>query len=81
LAFGTDGIHWGTADFRYLRNGVLVSTALGSIVLVWVDESGPEALTQIWWVTAVWITSRAAFGIFRIWPGLGAAPLGRRMKR
>ena len=75
LAFGTDGVHWGTGDFRYLRNAVAVSTVIGVLGLVWVDESSPQALTQIWWVTAVWITARAAFGILRIWPGIGAAPL------
>jgi MATE family multidrug resistance protein len=27
LAFVTDGIHWGTGDFRYLRNVVVLATA------------------------------------------------------
>ncbi len=78
FAFGTDGVHWGTGDFRYLRNAVLVATAVGALALTRVDVTTPTALTDIWWVTAVWITARAAFGLLRIWPGLGAAPLARR---
>ena len=77
LAFGTDGVHWGTADFRYLRNAVLVTTGVGALGLAWVDETAPSALTDIWWVTAVWIVLRAGFGVVRIWPGLGHAPLAR----
>jgi MATE family multidrug resistance protein len=34
-------------------------------------------MTRIWLVTAAWITIRAAFGLLRIWPGIGAAPLRR----
>ncbi len=75
LSFGTDGVHWGTGDFRYLRNAVLVATLVGVIGLLVIDETNRAALTHTWIVTAAWITVRAAFGIVRIWPGVGAAPL------
>lgn len=75
LSFGTDGVHWGTGDFRYLRNAVLVATLVGVIGLLWVDETNRAALAHIWIVTAVWNSIRATFGIIRIWPGVGAAPL------
>ncbi|MCZ7668111.1 MAG: hypothetical protein M5U34_13410 [Chloroflexi bacterium] len=29
LAFVTDGVHWGTGDFAYLRNGMFVASARG----------------------------------------------------
>ena len=75
LSFGTDGVHWGTGDFRYLRNAVLIATFLGVIGLLWVDETNRSALTHTWIVTAAWISVRATFGVIRIWPGVGAAPL------
>lgn len=76
LTFGTDGIHWGTGDFRYLRNAVLVSTVAVGIPLILVDETSASALTWIWLLTVAWIAIRAAFGLLRIWPGIGRAPLG-----
>jgi len=75
LAFATDGIHWGTGDFRYLRNAVLVATGLGAAVLTAIDETRTEALLLVWLTTAGWIGVRAAFGVVRIWPGFGQAPL------
>jgi len=77
LAFATDGIHWGTGDFRYLRNAMLGATLAGGLALRLVDPAAPAALTAIWWVTGGWILLRALFGLMRIWPGMGAAPLGR----
>ena len=78
LTFGTDGIHWGTADFRYLRNAVIAAGAVGVLGLLWIDPTSPTALTAVWFVIAVWIAIRAAFGIVRIWPGVGSAPLAGR---
>ena len=71
LAFVTDGIHWGTSDFRFLRNAMLASTGLGLIALVVSDPN----LKGVWVITAIWITVRTAFGLARIWPGFGRAPL------
>jgi len=74
LAFGTDGIHWGTGDFRFLRNVVSLTTLCGVGGLYLLDENLPGALTWIWIITGVWIASRATFGVVRIWPGIGNSP-------
>lgn len=74
LAFVTDGIHMGTADFAYLRNAMLASTALGIFAIAAIGPAG--TLGDVWWATALWIASRAALGVVRIWPGVGRAPLG-----
>ncbi len=75
LAFVTDGIHWGTADFRYLRNGMFLATLIGAIGIWFIDTNSPQALIWIWTVTAVWIIIRAVIGVIRIWPGVGDSPL------
>ena len=75
LAFVTDGIHWGTSDYRFLRNAMIVSTAAGLGALYGIAPAGPDALTVIWTITAVWIAIRAVFGMARIWPGFGNSPL------
>jgi MATE family multidrug resistance protein len=75
LAFVTDGIHWGTSDYRFLRNAMITSTGAGLVALYWIDPTGPNALTAIWLITAGWIAIRSMFGMTRIWPGFGASPL------
>ncbi len=75
LAFATDGIHWGTGDFRFLRNVMISATIFGGIAIYLLDESVSGALTWIWLITICWITIRAVFGVMRIWPGLGKSPL------
>lgn len=75
LTFGTDGIHWGTGDFRYLRNAVVIATLSGALAIYLLDESAENAFALVWWITAGWITIRAVFGLARIWPGIGRAPL------
>jgi MATE family multidrug resistance protein len=79
VSFATDGIHWGTKDFKFLRNAMVVSTALGMVGLWAVDSGGDGtgALARIWWVTAAWILVRGVLGLVRVWPGFGRAPLGR----
>ncbi len=77
LAFVTDGIHWGTRDYRFLRNAMLVATALGALLLFAFRPRAIDPLTWIWLATAVWIGVRAGFGVARIWPGIGASPLAR----
>ena len=76
LSFATDGVHWGTKDFRYLRNAVIVATTIGAFGIWLIDVNQSGALTWIWVTTGVWITVRAVFGIVRIWPGVGKSPLG-----
>lgn len=73
LAFGTDGIHWGTADFVWLRNATAVATLVGVAVLYLLPVL---SLTTIWWVTGLWVLVRVIFGMGRIWPGSRNAPLG-----
>jgi len=75
LAFATDGIHWGTGDFRFLRNVMISATTFGGLAIYLLDESVSGALTWIWLITACWIIIRAGFGVTRIWPGLGKSPL------
>ncbi len=76
LAFGTDGIHWGTSDFRFLRN-VTASATVVSVVLLygWAWIFG-QSILSIWIITGVWISIRVLFGMIRIWPGIGNATLG-----
>lgn len=75
IAFVTDGIHWGTGDFRYLRNVVVCATSLAAFSLILAEYFGIASLNLIWWVTGGWICIRAAFGVFRIWPGSPCSPL------
>lgn len=80
LSFVTDGIHWGTRDYAYLRNGMLVASGLGLAGLGAVEAQtrgapGPPRLDAVWAVVLLWIAVRSAFGCLRIWPGVGRAPL------
>lgn len=69
LAFGTDGILWGTSDFAYLRNVTLTATAVGLVLMYGLLWAGELDLAAIWLVTGAWIAVRAVLGILRIWPG------------
>lgn len=75
LSFVTDGIHWGASDFAWLRNGMLLATAVGLIGLWLLDLQSSQALAAVWGVTAIWISLRGTLGVLRVWPGLGSAPL------
>ena len=83
LSFATDGIHWGTGDFRYLRNAMIVATLVGGVAVLLVESWRPEpVLVYIWLATGLWTLVRAGFGIVRIWPGIGQAPPSQaRMKK
>lgn len=74
LSFATDGIHWGTGDFRYLRNAVIIASLSGSAALFFVPTHHPNSLALVWWITGGWICIRAVLGIIRIWPGIGKSP-------
>jgi MATE family multidrug resistance protein len=71
LAFLTDGVHWGTGDFQYLRNAMLFSSAVGISGLWLVETGGYGTLFWVWVLIGIWITFRALFGMIRIWPGIG----------
>lgn len=75
LAFVTDGIHWGTGDFGFLRNVVLVATLSSGSVLLALEYAGWLNLTLVWWCVGLWIFIRAGLGMFRLWPGMGKSPL------
>ena len=77
ISFATDGVHWGTGDFRYLRNAVLIATTAGIITLGIFGIDGELTLAEIWIATGIWITMRSLLGVLRIWPGIGKAPLGK----
>jgi MATE family multidrug resistance protein len=77
LSFVTDGIHWGTRDYRYLRTAMLTATGLGAAVLLAAEDAARISLAGVWLITGFWITLRAGFGIARLWPGRAVAPLGR----
>jgi MATE family, multidrug efflux pump len=78
LCFATDGLHWGTRDFRYLRNAMICATVFGVAGLAWVDLGSADALVVLWQVTTGWIFIRAMTGVLRIWPGIGKAPLRKQ---
>jgi MATE family multidrug resistance protein len=80
LAFASDGIHWGSGDFRYLRNAMMAVTLLGGLAVLALDVSRPGALVWIWAITAGWVAGRAVFGILRIWPGVGQSPFAPQSK-
>ncbi|SDO55810.1 MATE family efflux transporter [Desulforhopalus singaporensis] len=77
LAFVTDGIHWGTGDFVFLRNVVVLATCCGSLAIVIMDMLGVTSLTAIWWITGAWVFIRAVLGVLRLWPGTARSPLNR----
>jgi MATE family multidrug resistance protein len=75
IAFVTDGIHWGTGDFKYLRNVVIMATLCASFCLAVVEILQLDSLAVIWWITGGWLVIRALFGILRVWPGSPRSPL------
>jgi MATE family multidrug resistance protein len=77
LSFVTDGIHWGTGDYRFLRNAVATATAVGALLLVLFEGRPGFDLADVWLITGAWVAVRAAFGVARVWPGIGDAPLRR----
>lgn len=77
LSFATDGIHWGTGDFRFLKNVMCLATVLGCGALLLLDEQAAWALAGVWAATGLWIGVRAVFGVLRIWPAIGNSPFGR----
>jgi MATE family multidrug resistance protein len=76
VSFVTDGIHWGTRDYRYLRNAMLTASS-GGVAALALLPAGAAGLTAVWLVTSAWIAVRAGFGLLRVWPGIGRAPLAR----
>lgn len=76
LSFATDGIHWGTGDFRYLRNVMIIASVVSGAIVYCLEFAGTDhLLVGVWLATMLWTFIRAGFGIVRVWPGIGKAPL------
>ncbi len=75
LAFVTDGVHWGTGDYRFLRNAMILATVCGLLGLQLIASDEPGALSGVWLMTALWISIRAFCGVARLYPGIGDSPL------
>lgn len=71
LAFLTDGVHWGTGDYRFLRNAMIVAALVGFGGISLLEFYEVDALYWVWIVVGIWVTVRALFGMLRIWPGIG----------
>ncbi|MCY4018580.1 MAG: MATE family efflux transporter [Chloroflexi bacterium] len=79
LAFITDGIHWGTSDYGFLRNAMLMATVCGLLALQVVATAVPADFTGVWLVTVLWIGIRAFWGVLRVFPGIGNSPFRMRV--
>lgn len=77
LCFATDGIHWGTGDYGFMRNAVVLATVAGIAGLYLINPSAEDYLSNIWLVCVYTIILRGLLGLLRIWPGFGKAPLRR----
>tara|TARA_B100000953_G_scaffold299026_1_gene297564 strand:+ start:222 stop:1556 length:1335 start_codon:yes stop_codon:yes gene_type:complete len=80
LCFATDGVHWGTSDYGFMRNTVVLATVVGVTGLQFIDIADENCLPQVWLLCVCTIALRGILGVLRIWPGIGNAPLksGRR---
>ncbi len=79
LAFITDGIHWGTSDYGFLRNAMLMATVCGLLALQAVATAVPADFTGVWLATVLWIGIRAFWGVLRVFPGIGNSPFRWRV--
>ena len=75
LAFVTDGIHWGTGDYTFLRNAMLTATGISALLLFLVDPTAGGAFTLLWGVTLVWVLLRTVLGVGRIYLNTAGNPL------
>jgi MATE family multidrug resistance protein len=74
VSFVTDGIHWGSGDYRYLRHAMFAASGIGIAGLLVVENSAEPTLSRVWWVIALWIAVRAGCGFGRLWP-VASGPL------
>ena len=75
LSFVSDGVHWATRDYRYLRNVMLLATGVGLTVVLTLEHFAWLSLPRLWLATGLWITLRAVLGVTRIWTRSPRAPL------
>ncbi len=77
IAFVTDGIHWGTSDYRFLRNAMIMATVFGLLALQLTPIDSPTAFSAVWLATVLWIAIRGFWGLLRVYPGIGDSPFRR----
>ncbi len=77
LAFVTDGIHWGTGDYRFLRNVMLMATGCAILGLALLPTHTDEAFAGVWLSMLLWMGIRAFWGVARLVPGIGKSPFRR----
>jgi len=70
-------VHWGTGDYRFLRNAMILASIAGFGGLWLLDLLAVNSLLWVWMVVGTWVVVRAAFGVLRIWPGIGNSVFGR----
>lgn len=75
LAFISDGIHWGTGDYTFLRNVMFAAVITGVIGLIFVEPTAASAFTIVWLATGATLLIRALLGVIRVFPGFGSSPL------
>lgn len=80
VTYITDGAHWGTGDYRYLRNVMLVATIVGISIILLVETHYEWQVAVLWTASLVWTIIRGGLGVARIWPGIGQAPLAVQHK-
>jgi len=74
VAFLTDGVHWGTGDYRYLRNAMFISSVIAILGARFVETWQGGSLIWVWILIGIWIFLRGTFGLLRVWPGIGKSP-------
>jgi MATE family multidrug resistance protein len=78
FAFLTDGVHWGTGDYRFLRNVMTAATLIAALIVWLIPNNLPGALTWIWAAISLWVLLRGILGLLRIFPGIGNSPFAAR---
>lgn len=74
LAFLGDGIHWGSGDYRFLRNVMIGATLCSMIIVALIPAEHPQALSWVWIAITVWVSLRALLTLLRVYPGFGKTP-------
>ena len=77
VAFLGDGLQWGSSDYRFMRNTMILSTAINSALLFGLEGIGRISLLAIWLTFGSWVGIRAVLVILRVWPGIGNSPFNQ----
>ena len=82
IAFLADGVHWGTGDYPFMRNVMLISSMTAGMFLIVISRIAQPA-TTLWWIWAsvlLWNIVRAVLGMLRVWPGIWNSPFVMQSK-